>query len=88
MNEWIPVTERVPEEHIPVLVTERWSKDPFVARYVNGRWVDWYYYDCPEYNNVLAWMELPEAYKGDVDSAMLDELSGEEERIAMEENPG
>ena len=68
MSEWIPVTERLPE-NMPgnsasreVLVTGYMNSDPDDV-YVG---IDCYYAASEEWLNtdhVLAWMELPKAYE-------------------------
>ena len=60
---WIPVSERLPEKEDEVLVTTSWNNvcmawcdnEKWRAEYING-------YDDDE---ILAWMPLPEPYKGD-----------------------
>ena len=61
-GEWIPVSERLPENNDDVLVYD--YSDIFVAWYsgINGNW-------CSadnrfdEYTPILAWMPLPEPYQ-------------------------
>ena len=60
---WTPVTDKLPEDDRPVLVTEKWSEDPFTAKYINGHWFDWYDNDCSEFDGILAWMPLPPVYR-------------------------
>lgn len=88
---WIPVTERLPEDIRPVIVTWK-NTDPAsyyqyivgkhftgTACYKNGKWY-WYSsttedmlaeygrYDSEEFDEAIecvAWMPLPEAYKGE-----------------------
>lgn len=84
---WIPVTERLPDNERWVLITDKEINYPVIAVYRKWKTGEYIWTDYQEEYNVLAWMDLPEIYEGDADSAMLDELSGEEERIAMEENP-
>lgn len=87
MNEWIPVTERLPDNARWVLATDKEINYPVVAKYKKWKADEYIWTDFNDVFNVVAWMELPPVYDGDADSAMLDELSGEAERIAMEENP-
>jgi len=64
MEGWIPVTERLPEHEDEVIVTAKYeSRDgTFVA-------IDWFDFSDNNWfnnpNNVTAWMEMPEAYKGE-----------------------
>ncbi len=60
--QWIPVSERLPEEDGKYMVTIHgytWNGKTFtsvsVAEYIGKRWVG--------NNGVIAWMPLPEAYK-------------------------
>lgn len=72
---WIPVTERLPETSDPVLVTYIFHGDRLftgakivrevaTANYYNEAWFP---HDCEFYYelvDVLAWMPLPESFKG------------------------
>ena len=66
MNEWIPVSERLPKGCGEVLVTYR-NEDSeerlvTVGRFEGCEWlIDDYVYPTIE---VIAWMPLPESYKG------------------------
>lgn len=65
-NKWIPVRERLPENHDSYLVTTKWkgsySGDVYIetnmAMY-REKQKEW---DCV---GVIAWMPLPEPYKGE-----------------------
>ncbi len=75
MPKWIPVTEALPEEDEEVLVTVRFdgTKDvkPSVyvetASQISGKWVS--YSDewkvSQNRHHVIAWMPLPEPWRGD-----------------------
>ena len=57
---WIPVTERLPKDKEPVLVTVKWFDG--VTRmqrdaHFKGGWLS----DCDD-SQVIAWMPLPEPY--------------------------
>lgn len=60
-QQWIPVTERLPEKEGEVLVTTSWD-NVCMAWYNNGKWRAEYIngYDDDE---ILAWMPLPKRYK-------------------------
>lgn len=62
---WIPVSERLPEKEGEVLVTTSWC-NVCMAWCDNGKWRAEYIngYDDDE---ILAWMPLPEPYRGDAD---------------------
>lgn len=61
---WIPVEERLPEECVEVLVTIKEIQDDYYTKTAwiqDGRWV---IRKTPLLPEVIAWMELPEAFKG------------------------
>lgn len=64
---WIPCSERLPETSDPVLVTYIFNgnrREVATANYYNEAWFP---YDCEFYYelvDVLAWMPLPESFKG------------------------
>ena len=63
-KEWIPVTERLPEEGQPVLVTRIRGREKRIeqAEKAEGDW--WRVYGTRT-KKVEAWMPLPEPYGGD-----------------------
>ena len=65
-GEWIPCSERLPKENTEVLMSLEWGID--IGEYRNGDWhSEWInHYDD---GNVLAWMPLPQPYKGADDEA-------------------
>ena len=60
-SKWYPVTERLPEIHKNVLVTDREVSDVYVSYYCgDGYWNT----DTGGANNrIVAWMPLPEPYE-------------------------
>ena len=68
---WIPVTERLPNRDELVLVTYKTTSKIHLCKYLDdGSENSWWSYidDCCAWNNViLAWMPLPEPYKGETD---------------------
>lgn len=60
-NAWIPVSERLPERHKEVIVTDIETSDTYQSQYIgNGYW------ECDNgilKNRIIAWMPLPEPYK-------------------------
>ena len=74
-RKWIPVTEALPEEDEEVLVTVRFggTKDvkPSVyvetASQISGTWTSYTdeYKVAPRKHHVIAWMPLPEPWKGE-----------------------
>lgn len=67
MNDWIPVNERLPEEETSVLICNRKGEIEISqgGRFDNGTW-EWYTSGW-RFGEVIAWMPLPEPYKGDVE---------------------
>lgn len=60
-GEWIPVSERLPERHKAVIITDIETSDTYQSQYIgNGYW------ECDNgtfKNRIIAWMPLPEPYK-------------------------
>lgn len=60
-TEWIPVSERLPEEHKNVIVTDIETSDTYQSQYIgNGYW------ECDNgyfRNRIVAWMPFPKSYK-------------------------
>lgn len=70
---WIPCSERLPEENLPVLVAVK-QKDrlpKWVKEQTYSYVTDIDVYDDGDFdmhkNKVVAWMPLPEPYKGEED---------------------
>lgn len=63
---WIPVSERLPEEGLTVLTYDA-QEDIEFGEYNDGKWY-WLLESGADYwaenKGVLAWMPLPEPYKG------------------------
>lgn len=62
-DKWIPCSERLPEENGSYIVTSMDYVDTFEAVFDAGEWFSIDY--CDDIKNVIAWMPLPEPYKGD-----------------------
>ena len=62
-QQWIPVSERLPDMHDEVLVTAR-GEVSIAWLYVDGKWRS---NDMPQpmFKDIIAWMPLPEPYKGE-----------------------
>ena len=76
MSEWIPVSECLPAEETDVLVTVRFDgyKNGIkpttyveVASQISGEWFSYSdeYKVARRRHHVIAWMPLPEPYRGD-----------------------
>lgn len=72
--EWIKVSDRLPDRKMRVLITIHHPDDPtrrcvdectYDAMDGGFIWWDDYYQETLNYENVIAWMPLPEPYKGD-----------------------
>ena len=62
-KKWIPVSERPPEEHKEVIVTDIETSDTYMSRYIgNGYW------ECDNglfKNRIIAWQPKPKPYKAE-----------------------
>ena len=72
-GEWIPVSERLPEEEDKRywICTDcgyqcecRWTNLNHFWTHLTTDW-HWHVMDIPQYNEVIAWMPLPEPYKAE-----------------------
>lgn len=68
---WIPCSERLPEEDGQYLITVKYKHvdgyDDVYAEHGdwdNGKWDMFNFGHCGEVEGILAWMPLPEPYKG------------------------
>ena len=62
VSEWIPVSERLPETEDKVMCcteTKKGNKNIVIGYYMDGAW------RCGMNSNVIAWMPLPEPWKGE-----------------------
>ena len=69
VRQWIPCSEQLPEEDTDVLITDE-DGDIDIAHYEYNSWsedpiVEWWNYEYQTY--AVAWMPLPEPYKGGQD---------------------
>ena len=69
---WIPCSERLPEESGQYLITVRYKhvdgyEDVYAehGEWGNGKWDMFCFGHCGEVESILAWMPLPEPYKGE-----------------------
>ena len=64
VNQWIDVNDRLPEDSEDVLICSQWGTID-IGWYCKGEWVSEHItYD---YDNIIAWMPLPEPYKKEVE---------------------
>ena len=62
---WIPCSERLPEDDTEVLVyLFENNRSPYIAWLSDGRWYT-EYFEVERENEPVAWMPLPEPYKGE-----------------------
>ena len=65
---WIPVTERLPNRDELVLVTYKTTSKIHLCKYLDdgseNSWWSYIDYCCAWNNVILAWMPLPEPFKG------------------------
>ena len=61
--QWIPCSERLPKEDGLYLVTTKYSQIPTMLEWRVGFWFD----EEANIYKVIAWMPLPEAYKGETE---------------------
>lgn len=68
---WIPCKERLPEEEIDVLVSVKEVGGNYIdimslRNYLDGKiyWFNWVCHKV-DFKSVVAWMPLPEVYKGE-----------------------
>lgn len=62
-GEWIPVSERLPEEKVEVLATTEWGSITIAERYSAN---DYFIYEGAtnaDEDDIIAWMPLPKPYK-------------------------
>ena len=71
-RKWIPITEALPEEekrHYWICTDTgyqcqcRWTNDVYGFG-ASDRW-NWKIFDIPQYQKIVAWMPLPEPWKGE-----------------------
>lgn len=70
MSEWIPVSERLPGygEDVLLSIDGRVCAVGYIVQTNDERWYEWYYNGWYHpYEDVTAWMPLPEPWKGEED---------------------
>lgn len=72
-REWIPVSERLPEEDGQYLITVKYMHvdgyDDIYAEHgewYDGRWDTFCFGHCGKVEGIIAWQPLPEPYKADM----------------------
>lgn len=62
---WIPVSERLPEDGVAVLTTTE-NGEVYIDQVITDPYKERYFQSNTAYDNfqVVAWMPLPESYKG------------------------
>ena len=63
-GDWIPCSERLPEEDQEVLATTNWGDVTYAWRYDNNKWFIHEGNTNATTDDILAWMPMPEPYKG------------------------
>jgi hypothetical protein len=64
-QKWIPVSERLPETNVEVLVTTEWGSITIAERYsANDYFINEGATNAEE-DEIVAWMPLPEPYKAE-----------------------
>lgn len=71
-EQWIPCSERLPEKKRKTYWVCTDTEYQCECRWTNNRYGigesdnwGWSYFDVPQYTEVIAWMPLPEPYKGE-----------------------
>lgn len=64
-GEWIPVSERLPEDGIAVLITTE-NEEVYIDQVITDPYKERYFQSNTGYDNfqVIAWQPRPEPYKG------------------------
>lgn len=71
-HKWIPCSERLPEENGQYLITIKYKhvndsyEDVYAehGEWLDGKWDMFCFGHCGEVEDIIAWMPLPEPYKG------------------------
>ena len=62
---WIPVSERLPEKNIEILVTTEWGEVTIAKRFYNGDWFIREDASNANTDDIVAWMPLPQPYEAE-----------------------